>query len=273
MLSISLYVKKCGASSLFFSGQKIKSHNHKAQNNEHHAGGTVQSLRFCLVGEDCCDPCPDQGEDHTEEKDQPVGRAADHEMGDRSGEGGKSHDENAGAHSSFELIAQDAGEDEEHHHTAAGSDETADEADYYAADHGLDGPFFRGNAGHGFLGGHDRAEDEFNAQKESHKDGKAAHGLGGNKACDVASHCRKDQDAGHHDEAVPDVQIFVFVIGVGGNGARQHVGGQGDAHGHVGVHIQKSDEHGADDCGGAHAREAGAEACAHAGKKSNQDGQ
>ena len=49
------------------------------------------------------------------------------------------------------------------------------------------------------------------------------------------------------------------LVGVGRDGAGQHIRREGDAHGHIGVHMQKGDEHGADDSRRAHARKAGAE--------------
>lgn len=78
------------------------------------------------------------------------------------------------------------------------------------------------------------------------------------------------EDAGHHDEAVFHVQILILVVGVSGHRAGQNVRRKGDAHGHVGVHAQKRDEHGADDCRRTHPGKAGAEAGTHAGKKCDQ---
>ncbi len=63
------------------------------------------------------------------------------------------------------------------------------------------------------------------------------------------------------------VQILIFMVGVGGDGAGQHIRGKGDAHSHVRVHVQKGDEHGADDGGGAQARKARAQTRAHAREK------
>ena len=62
------------------------------------------------------------------------------------------------------------------------------------------------------------------------------------------------------------------MVGVGRDSAGQHVRRQGDAHRHVGVHVQESDEHGADDRRRAHAGKAGAKAGPHAGKKGDQNG-
>ena len=62
------------------------------------------------------------------------------------------------------------------------------------------------------------------------------------------------------------------MIGVGRNSAGQHVRGKGNAHRHIRIHVQKGDEHGADDRRRAHACKAGAEACAHTGKKGHDDG-
>ena len=204
--------------------------------------------------------------------DAPVRRTADHEVGDCTGEGGESHDEHAGAHSRLELIAQHAGEDEQHHHAAARTDESADEADEHAAHQRLDSPLFGADALHGFLGGHDRAQDKLDAQQEGHEHREAAHGGRGHLAGHPAAHHREGKHAGHHDQAVSDIQVLIFMVGVGGHRTGQHIGGKGNAHRHIGVHVQKGDEHGADDRRRAHAGKAGAKAGPHAGKKVTRTG-
>ena len=124
---------------------------------------------------------------------------------------------------------------------------------------------------HCLLGGHNGTDDELDAQQERHDHGEASHGAGGHQAGDVAA-CHGEQKHGdHHNDAVPDIQVLVFAVGVGGDGAGQHVGGQSDAYRHVGVHAQKCDEHGTDDRRGAHARKTGAQSCAHTGEEG--DGQ
>ena len=60
------------------------------------------------------------------------------------------------------------------------------------------------------------------------------------------------------------------MVGVGRDGAGQHIRREGDAHGHIGVHMQKGDEHGADDRRRAHTGKAGAKAGPHAGKKGDK---
>ena len=47
----------------------------------------------------------------------------------------------------------------------------------------------------------------------------------------------------------------------------KHIRGKRNAHSHVEVHVQKGDEHGADDRRRAHTGKAGAKAGTHAGKK------
>lgn len=63
-------------------------------------------------------------------------------MGGSTGKCGKCHDEDAGSYSGLQFITQDRGQDQQHHHTAAGADETADEADQHTAYQRLDGSFF-----------------------------------------------------------------------------------------------------------------------------------
>ena len=188
-------------------------------------------------------------------------------MGYRTGQGGEGHNKHAGSNGGFQLIAHDAGENQQHHHAAAGADEAADKANDHAADHGLDSPLFGVGLSHGLLGGHDGTDNELDAKQKGHKHREAAHGGRGHQTCDVTAHHGEEQHAEHHNQAVFDVQIFVFMVGVGGDSAGQHIGGQSDANGHVGIHPQEGDEHGADHRGGTHARKACAQACAHAGEK------
>ena len=157
----------------------------------------------------------------------PVRRTADGEMADSSGQGREGHDEHAGTHSRFQLVAEDAGEDEEHHHAAACADKAADEADEDAADDGLDGPLLCADALHGLFGGHDGPDDELDAQQEGHEHREAAHGGRGEQAGHPAAHHREHQHAHHHDEAVFDVEVLVFMVGVGRDGAGQHIRREG----------------------------------------------
>ena len=192
-------------------------------------------------------------------------------MGDRTGQGGEGHNEHAGAHGGLQLVAQHAGEDEQHHHAAARADKAADETDEHSAHHRLDRTFFCADALHGFLGGHYRAHNKLDAQQEGHEHREAAHGGRGHSAGHPAAHHREHQHAGHHDQAVFEIQILVFVIGIGRNGAGQHIRRQGNAHRHIGVHVQEGDEHGADDRRRAHTGKAGAKAGPHAGKKGDKN--
>ena len=241
-----------------------------AQQHKDNAGGAVQGLRRGFVGKYRRDPRPDQREHHAQGKHCPVRCAADGKVRDSTGQRGEGHDEHTGAHGGFQLVAQHAGQDQRHHHAAARTHEAADKADQNAAHNGLNGALLGGNALHGLLGGHNGADDELDAQQEGHEYGEASHGVGGEKAGNIAAHHGEQKHRRHHDKAVAHVQIPVFMIGVGGDGAGQHVGGQSDAYRHVGVHAQKCDEHGTDDRRGAHARKAGAEACAHAGEKGDE---
>ena len=179
----------------------------------------------------------------------------------------KAHDEHTGAHGSLQLVAQHAGEDEQHHHAAARADKAADETDEHSAHKGLDRTLFCADALHGFLGGHHWAHNKLDAQQEGHEHREASHGGRGHSAGHPAANYREQQHAGQHDQAVFDIQILVFVVGIGGHRAGQHIRRQGNAHRHIGVHVQEGDEHGADDCRRAHTGKAGTKAGPHAGKK------
>ena len=247
--------------------QQVEGHDGGAEDHQHHAGGAVQRFGFGLVGKERGAAGSGQGGDDAENQGGQIGRAADGHVGGRAGEGGKGHNEYAGANGGLQFVPQHAGKHQQHHHAAARAHEATDEANDDTADHRLDGTLFGGDTQHGLLGGHNGTDDELDAQQERHDHGEASHGAGGHQAGDVAA-CHGEQKHGdHHNDAVPDIQVLVFAVGVGGDGAGQHVGGQSDAYRHVGVHAQKCDEHGTDDRRGAHARKAGAEARAHAGEK------
>lgn len=251
--------------------QKLEAHDDHAQHHQHNAGGAVEGLRLRLIGKNGGDTRPDQREDHAQHPCEGLRHTADGEVGHRTRQRREGHDEHAGAYGGLQLIPQHAGQDQQHHHAAAGAHKAADKADHDAADHRLDRPLFGGDLRHGLLGGHDRAHDEFDAQQECHEHGEAAHGRRRQQAGGIAAHHREGQHARHHDKAVLHIQIFVLMIGVGRDGAGQHVGGQGDAHRHIGLDAQKRNQHGADDRGGAHSGKAGAEARAHTREKCYKD--
>ena len=255
-----------------FSRKQLKAHHGNAQHHEHHARGAVEGLGLRTVGKDCGDTRPDERENDAQRPCERIRQSPDGKVGNGAGQGGEGHDENARADGCFQLVAHDAREDEQHHHAAARADEAADHADHRAADERLHRALFRVHLRHRFLRGHHGAQDEFDAQQERHEDGEAAHRRRGDEACRVAADDGEEQHARHHDEAVFDVEILVFVVGVGRDGAREHIGRERDAHGHVGLNAQKGDQHGADDCGGAHPGKAGAEPRAHARKKCDQNG-
>lgn len=142
-------------------GKQVKTHNCNAQHHQDHTGDTVQGLRGRLVGEQCSDPRPDQGKYNAQDPYRPVRHTADGKMGGSTGKCGKCHDEDAGSYSGLQFITQDRGQDQQHHHTATGTDEATDEADQHTAYQRLDGSFLRGDTLHGFLGGHYGTDDEF----------------------------------------------------------------------------------------------------------------
>ena len=255
-----------------FSRKQLKAHQGKAQHHEHHARCAVEGLGLRTVGKDCGDTRPEEREDDAQHPCEHIRQSLDGKVGNGAGQGGEGHDENARADGRFQLVAHDAREDEQHHHAAARADEAADHADYRAADERLHRALFRVHLRHRFLRGHHGAQDEFDAQQERHEDGEAAHRRRGDEACRVAADNGEEQHTRHHDEAVFNVEILVFVVGVGRDGAREHIGRERDAHGHVGLNTQKGDQHGADDCGGAHPGKAGAKPRAHARKKCDQNG-
>ena len=65
----------------------------------------------------------------------------------------------------FSSYPSTRGEQEQHHHAAAGADKAADKAHDHAADHRLHQPLLGADALHGLLGGHDRPHDELDAQQ------------------------------------------------------------------------------------------------------------
>ena len=260
----------------FFLPQRLqvvhRDHDH-AQHGKHRAGGPVEHHRACPVGETGGNERPHQCKQHAQHQHKNIRCAADGEVGNGAGEGGEGHDEHAGAHRGFQLVAKHTGEDEKHHQTAACAHKAADEADHHAAAQRLQAAHQRRKPGPLFLGGGHRQHDEFQAQEQCHEQREATHGLAGHQAGSPAAHHGEHQHGGHHHQPAPDVQIFVFSVGNGGSGAGQHVAGKGDAHRQVGIHVQEGDEHGADHRGGTHAGESGAQARAHPREKAYDQGQ
>ncbi len=66
---------------------------------------------------------------------------------------------------------------------------------------------------------------------------------------------------------VSDVEVFIFSVGISGDGACEHVRRKRNANRHIGIHIQKSYQHGGNDNRCAHSGESGADSGAHPGKK------
>ena len=112
--------------------------------------------------------------------------------------------------------------------------------------------------------GDDRLYNEFDAQQKRHKDRKVPHRRLWYDACHEAPDQREAQNGDHHDQAVSDIEILIFPIGIGRDGAGQYVARQRDTHREIWVHVQKGDEHGADHGGGAHSRKSRSKPCAEA---------
>ena len=158
-------------------------------------------------------------------------------MTDRPGEGGRTHDENAGADGGFQLITQHGGEYKQHHHAAASAHKATDETDHSAAEDRTN-RFLSGGGGlKPLLWRQYRLDDKLDAEKESHQGRKAAHSSFGDNAGDVAAHQSETQDADHHDNAVFDIEVFIFAIGIGGSSAGQDITGKSNANGKVGIHM------------------------------------
>lgn len=126
---------------------------------------------------------------------------------------------------------------------------------------------------HVLLCGHHGADDELDAEQQCHDHGEIAHCNGWHKTRDKASDNGECQHRDHHDEAVADVQIPVAAVGIGRDGACQHIGCQCDADGRVRLDMQKCDEHGGDDGSGTHSGKARAEAGPRTCEQADDDGQ
>lgn len=167
------------------------------------------------------------------------------------------HDENAGAYGGFQLVSQDACEDQKHHHTSSRADKSADETDHNAADEGLDESFAWICRRHGFFGCHDWFYDEFDSQKEGHEYRETAHSLIWYEACDKTSDQGGAKHGDHHDDTVSDIEIFILSISISADGAGKNVACESDPYCVVCRHVKKCDEHRADYSGGAHSGETG----------------
>ena len=76
----------------------------------------------------------------------------------------------------------------------------------------------------------------------------------------------------NHDQTVFDINIFVLCISIGRYCAGEDIRRQGDTHSHIGIHAEKSDQHGTDDGSGTHTGKSGSEPGSHAGKKADKNG-
>lgn len=161
----------------------IYSKDRDPQDGEHDPCCPIQGHGAGSVGEFCGDLCPEQCGQDAEEQALQIWYAADGKMTDGPCKSGKSHDEHAGTHSGLQLISQNTGQDQEHHHPAARADKTADESDDGPAGHGLDDPFSVADSVHGFFRGHDRFYDEFDPEQQGHGYGKTLHRGIGYQAC------------------------------------------------------------------------------------------
>ena len=106
----------------------------------------------------------------------------------RAGERGESHKNTLVPTGGLELIAQNAGQQEQHHHAPPAPTKpqikptiTPQATDWKNRFPGTDRI-------HRLLGGHHRPDEELDAQEEGHKYREAAHGRVGEKAGDPASH-------------------------------------------------------------------------------------
>lgn len=68
-----------------------------------------------------------------------------------------------------------------------------------------------------------RPYDKSDSRQERHEHGKIAQGGGRNQTGDIAADYGEQKYACHHDQAISDIQILIFSIGVGGYGAGQYV--------------------------------------------------
>ena len=124
----------------------------------------------------------------------------------------KRHDENACADCGFQLVPEHAGQNQKHHHTAARADESANKADDYATENGLEKldptPLLLVE----LLGRHNGLENKFNAEYGRHDEREGAHGILRNVRSDITAEYRKDQNRHQHDFAVFEIQIIVFSV-------------------------------------------------------------
>ena len=186
-------------------------------------------------------------------------------MGNSAGQGCKGHDKDARSDCRFQLVSEDAGQDQKQHHSAACADETADETDHYAADNRLGNLLPFGFSRLHFLRCHNRADDEFEADKQCHALRKTAHRSvrheGGNEAADQC----KDQHGNQHNQAVADVDVFVFLIRPRADTRGKHIRRKRNSDRLVRRHVQECDQHRGDNCRRRESREPCSKTGAEAG--------
>ena len=129
-----------------------------------------------------------------------------------------------------------------------------------------------GGVGHLGLGGHDRPDDEFQADGTDHEDGKVLHDGVGGELADVAAHQGKDQDGQEQYHTVFYVQILSLGIRPSGDGRGEHVRGQRNGDRLIGGHIAEGHQRRCDDEGSGETGKAGADASSNAGEDGDEDG-
>lgn len=141
----------------------------------------------------------------------------------RAGERSKGHDKHARADCGFQLIAEHCGENKQHHHAAARTDESADETDYRSADNGLYRTLFRRDFFHRLFRRHDRADDEFYSEQECHYNREAAHRCRWEQAREIAADDCEREDGRHHNESVFYIEVLFLAVCIRRDGAREHI--------------------------------------------------
>ena len=200
--------------------------------------------------------------DNADNKRLNIRHSADYKMADGACERSGAHNKHACADCRFKLVTKHGGEHQEHHHSAAGTDKAANEADRRAACNGANRLLLCRGGKQALFRLRYRLNYEFNAEQKGHKNGKITHCCFGHNTCNIAARHREAKHGNHHYDSVFYIKIFIFSISYCRGGTGKNIAGKSNAHCKIRIHVKKSYQQRGYNRSCAHSGKARSEACA-----------
>ena len=172
-------------------------------------------------------------------------------MAHRAGQRHERHNHGTRADGNLQIIAEDERKHREHQDPAAAAGKAAHPADAAAEQHRKDrlaAGLLRGGRRVGAAG--DGLHQKLHAEKHRREHGDIAQTVRrvpAEEKAAVAAGDRSKKGGDRHQSAAPKVDILVFIVCIGREHARQHVGGQRNRHGVIALPATETHEHRRDD--------------------------